>query len=247
MRFTSEITSDGVTERHFTLNDAPGILWTPGGRDAGNRPLVLVGHGGGQHKQAPGVLARARHLVTVRGFAAAAIDLPAHGDRPVPGQLSEHLASIREQGAAGEPVGPLFPAYNAAVATLAIPEWRAVLAALLGTGEFGPAGYWGLSMAGAVGVALVAAEPLIAAAVLGLARADRLTGAAAAITVPVRFLLQWDDELVSRESGLTLFDSFGTRDKTLNVSTGGHLEVPRSEVEDSGQFLARHLGEAPAA
>jgi hypothetical protein len=27
MRFTSETTSNGVSERHFTLRDIPGVLW----------------------------------------------------------------------------------------------------------------------------------------------------------------------------------------------------------------------------
>jgi len=53
MRFTSETTSDGVSERLFTLGDIAGVLWSPPGA-AGRRPLVLLGHGGGQHKKAPG-------------------------------------------------------------------------------------------------------------------------------------------------------------------------------------------------
>jgi hypothetical protein len=32
--------------------DVPAILWLPE-RPAGRRPLVLLGHGGGVHKQAP--------------------------------------------------------------------------------------------------------------------------------------------------------------------------------------------------
>jgi len=31
MRFTSETTSDGVSERLFTLGDIPGVLWSPAG------------------------------------------------------------------------------------------------------------------------------------------------------------------------------------------------------------------------
>ena len=59
MRFTSETTSNGVSARHFTLHGIPGLLWSPA--DAtGSRPLVLLGHGGGQHKKASGILARAQ-------------------------------------------------------------------------------------------------------------------------------------------------------------------------------------------
>lgn len=50
LRISSETTSNGVSERPFTLDDLPGVLWSPA--DAtGRRPLVLLGHGGGQHKK----------------------------------------------------------------------------------------------------------------------------------------------------------------------------------------------------
>jgi len=39
---------------------------------AGSRPPVLLGHGGGQHKKAPGLVARAHRYVTACGFAVAA-------------------------------------------------------------------------------------------------------------------------------------------------------------------------------
>jgi alpha-beta hydrolase superfamily lysophospholipase len=81
MRFTSETTSNGVSERLFTLDDIPGVLWAPAAA-TGSRPLVLLGHGGGQHKQVPGLVARAHRYVTACGFAVAAIDAPGHGDRP---------------------------------------------------------------------------------------------------------------------------------------------------------------------
>lgn len=44
--------------------------------------LILMGHGGGQHKKAPGIEVRARRFVAECGFAVAAIDVPSHGDRP---------------------------------------------------------------------------------------------------------------------------------------------------------------------
>jgi hypothetical protein len=39
MHFISQPTSDGVSERLFTLGGIPGVLWSPAG--AGDRPLVL--------------------------------------------------------------------------------------------------------------------------------------------------------------------------------------------------------------
>jgi hypothetical protein len=76
MRLTSETTSNGVSERHFTLDGIPGVLWSAA--DAtGSCPLVLLGHGGGQHKKAPGILARAQRFVSARGFAAQTGSSPA--------------------------------------------------------------------------------------------------------------------------------------------------------------------------
>lgn len=243
MRFISETISDGVSERLFILGDIPGVLWAPGGAE-GLRPLVLLGHGGGQHKKAPGVATRARRYVTDCGFAAAAIDAPGHGDRP---QTEEHqrlVASIRERVAAGDPVGPLMPGYNAIMAAWAVPEWRATLDALQRLdhiGIDGPVGYWGVSMGGAIGVAFAAAEPRITAAVFGLVRSDGLAEAAGKISIPVEFLLQWDDEMVPRDSGLALFDAFASREKTLHANPGGHRDVPAFEAESSARFFARHL------
>src|SRR5258708_11340947 len=81
MRFTSETSSGGVSEQLFTLGEIPGVLWTPEGA-AGTRPLILMGHGGGQHKKTPGIVARAHRFVAECGFAVAAVDVPGHGDRP---------------------------------------------------------------------------------------------------------------------------------------------------------------------
>src|SRR5215207_5033694 len=76
--------SHGVVERRFDVaadsGVVPGILWTPEAA-AGERPLVLVGHGGTGNKRMPYVLSFARRLVRHRGYAVAAIDGPGHGDR----------------------------------------------------------------------------------------------------------------------------------------------------------------------
>jgi dienelactone hydrolase len=241
MRFISETTSDGVSERLFMLGDIPGLLWSPAG-PPDHRPLVLLGHGGGQHKKAPGVEARARRFVTACGFAVAAIDAPGHGERPKTEQDAQFIAAIRERMAAGEPVGPQIARYNATLAAQAVPEWRATLDALRDrVGLDGPAGYGGVSMGSHIGVPLAAAEPRITAAVFGLAGHETLAEAAARVTVPVEFLLQWDDELVPRDSGLALFDAFGSAEKTLHANPGRHEEVPRFEVESSVRFFARHL------
>jgi dienelactone hydrolase len=251
MHFTSGTTTDGVTERLFTVDDIPGVLWSPAGA-AAPRPLVLLGHGGGHHKKAPALLARARRYVTAFGFVVAAIDAPGHGDQPGNEQDERSIAVIRERAAAGEPLGPQIARHNAALAERAVPEWMATLDALVeldGVGPGGPVGYWGVSMGGGIGVPFAAADPRITAAVFGLAAGDTLVEAAARITAPVEFLLQWDDEVVPREMGLALFGAFASRDKTLHANAGPHMGVPAFEMESSERFFARHLltGGASAA
>jgi hypothetical protein len=51
MRFTYDTTDTGVRERHFSLGDIDGVLWTRAADSTGD-PLVLLGHGGSQHKKA---------------------------------------------------------------------------------------------------------------------------------------------------------------------------------------------------
>ncbi len=75
------------------------------GRATGSGPLVLLGHGGGQHKTAPGLVARARRYVTDCAFAVAAIDAPGFGDRPRTERdeqlIAEVSASVWGRGQAG--------------------------------------------------------------------------------------------------------------------------------------------------
>lgn len=71
---------------------------------------------------------------------------------------------------------------------------------------------------------------------------EALIEAARRVTVPVQFLLRWDDEHVDRQSALALFDAFASAEKTLHANPGDHRTVRWYGVDDS--FLARHLGRA---
>ncbi|CAL9371587.1 hypothetical protein SUDANB151_00858 [Streptomyces sp. enrichment culture] len=66
--------------------------------------------------------------------------------------------------------------------------------------------------------------------------------AAARITVPVEFLVQWDDERVPRVQSLALFDALASAEKTLHANPGKHGEIPAFELESTLRFFARHLG-----
>ncbi|MFC3456344.1 alpha/beta hydrolase [Amycolatopsis speibonae] len=230
-----------MTERRFVLGDIPGVLWLP--EDPGGQvPLVLLAHGGGQHTRSPGLLAQARHLAGDHGFAVAAIDAPGHGDRRRPGLIDALAAVLRESAVTGEPPGPGIAQVNAGLAAQAVHDWRATLDALPSLGwAGGPVGFWGLSLGSSIGVPLTAAEPRITAAVLGLAGREALAEAARRVTVPVRFLVQWHDRLLPRESALALFDAFASLEKSLHANPGDHHEVPESEVDSAARFLARHL------
>jgi cephalosporin-C deacetylase-like acetyl esterase len=245
MRFSSQSTSGGVSERLFTVGDAPGVLWAPDDAIGGDvpRPLVLLGHGGGAHKAHQSMVARARRYVTGNGFAVAALDAPGWGGRPVPAQYEPFNAEIDELTAKGESLGDVMARRGVIVAQLGVPEWQAALDALTALDwiDAGAIGYWGVSLGSAIGIPLVAAEQRITAAVLGLMGHETLADAAAKITVPVEFMLQWHDEMVPRESGLALFDAIGSAEKTLHANPGRHTDVPRFEVDSSQRFFARHL------
>jgi pimeloyl-ACP methyl ester carboxylesterase len=239
MRFTSEQRlDDGVLEREFTLGEIPGVLWTPGSAPA---PLVLSGHNGGLHKRHPRLVARARHYAAEYGFAVAAIDAPGHGDRPRSAVDEQARADLRRAMEAGEPAGEIVDAFILPLVERAVPEWRTTLDALFSLPEIGgPVGYEGMT---AIGIRLALVEPRISAAVFfaGGLVPGTLVEAARQVTIPLQFLLQWDDEGMERQPGLDLFDAFGTREKTLHANLGGHAGVPWFEVDDAARFFARHL------
>jgi hypothetical protein len=105
----------------------------------------------------------------------------------------------------------------------------------------GPVGFWGLAHGARVGLPLLAAEPRIAAAVLGLA--DGPIASAPLVTAPALFYVQSEDELVRPDACRALFDALGSADKTLVENPGGHLDLPRTAVEESAAWLDRRLAE----
>lgn len=98
-----------------------------------------------------------------------------------------------------------------------------------------PVGFWGISHGARVGLPLLAGEPRIMAAVLGLA--DGPIASAPLVTASVLFYVQSDDDLVTPKACRALFDAIGSRDKTLVENPGGHLDLPRSTVEESAAWL----------
>src|SRR5580693_9117760 len=109
LHFTSTTTSDDIAERTFTLGGINGVPWTPESATDG-AALLLMGHGGGLHKYAPGFVSQARRAVagdgsgngSGDGFTVAGIDAPGHGDRPRSDQDQRQVDAIRRARAAGE-------------------------------------------------------------------------------------------------------------------------------------------------
>ena len=226
----------------FTFQgNVPGVLWI--GEAAGKpRPLILIGHGGGQDEHAPSVLARAK-LLNVHGYDAVALAFPAHGGRPRSNAEDAALTHMRHVAGSPLAAGPAVTALNNLISQRAVPEWMQLITDLDELGlpdNRGPVGYWGLSLGAAIGFALLAEETRVGAAVLGLVD-DHLARLASSVTVPVQFLLQWDDQIIDRPHALKLFDSIASHDKTLHAHPGDHHEVPVHEHETALGFFDRTL------
>ena len=240
--FTAETTSDGVIERDFLIGDVPGVLWSPAAA-LPDTPLVLMGHGGGLHKRSPGLVARARDAVLGDGFVVATIDAPGHGDRPRSAEDQRWVDAMLAERAAGQSMASTIAAYNGSLADRAVPEWQATIDALQELPEIGagaPIGYSGMTLASAIGMPLAAADSRITAAIFGgVFVYDAIVRAAQQISIPIEFLLPWDDDEIDRESGLALFDAFNSQDKTLHAFPGSHFRVPIERIDT--RFFARHL------
>lgn len=244
MQFISATSSNGVIERNFAVGEVTGVLWSPASTSVGG-PLLLLGHSGGMHKKAPGLVANALHSVTAHGFTVAAIDAPGHGDRPRSDQDQQWAEEIHRARAAGEPIAPIVIDYSMSLARRAVPEWQATLDALLAWPEIGdeaPIGYGGVSSGVVTGLLLAAVEPRIAAVSFGAVFVDdTLIEAARRIRVPVEYWIPWDNDIFNRASEVDLFDAFGSTEKTLHAHSGRPHSAPEHARDSSARFFARHL------
>lgn len=236
-------THDGATVREFTIH-AParpvtGVLWS--GPDTGpGAPLVCFGHGASGDRHQRPIPDIARELCTTLGYFGLALDGPVHGRRQVgPGGRDAFWPEWQRTGTAHDMVR----------------DWKLALGTVSGLAEVGsgPVGYWGLSMGTIYGVPFIAAEPRVSAAVIGLMGlvsepahyAPVIREAARAVTCPVMFIWQLEDELFTREECLGLFDALESADKRLHANPGLHPAVPPEELAFSTDFLARHLSGTP--
>lgn len=255
MEFLDEVSEQGVTERRFDLQvegqRVPGIVWTPSGA-RGPRPLLLQGHGGVQHKRVDNIVALAHRMVRNHGWAVAAIDAPKHGDRVSKEEAARERERVTRAVRNREPINADRRRAMATASKTAVMEWKATLDALQALDEIGTeckVAYWGVSMGTRYGVPLVASEPRIQCAALGLygigPDPDEFSEQASRIKVPLLFLFQQHDELMTPEAGLALFSAFGSEVKTMHMNPGGHVGIPKFERQECEAFFTRHLGAAP--
>jgi dienelactone hydrolase len=244
LRWTEDAVSTGeVCERGFTVEGnghvIPGVLWRPSA-PLGPRPLVLMGHGGGGHKRNERMVILGRMFAADYGWCAAAIDGPVHGERGSVTDASD--PAYRQMWQRSEIVQDM------------IDDWKATLDALsiLGEVDASRVGYWGVSMGTMFGLPYVASDNRVRAAVLGKAGMSgssvQRSGIdtyfktfAPKISIPVLFVMQWDDERFDRLGQLDLFDQLGARDKRLHAYPGQHADNGPESFEVEAAFLKRYL------
>jgi len=226
---------DGIEERAFDLtiadNFVPGVYWTPA--NGSSDRLVLLGHGGTSHKKVEYIVHVAR-MLAAKGIASMAIDAPGHGERAGAAVENVDLDAFEKTWSDGGGT------------EVVLVEWKAALDFIEDEIGARPTGWWGLSMGTMMGLPFTATDPRIRVALLGLMgtqgpNAQDLERLAPVVSCPVRFLLQWDDELIPRQSCLDLFDALGSKKKTLHANPGRHQAVPEFELAASVDYLDRSL------
>ena len=237
------VSGSGVCERGFTVERQgqaiPGVVWYPAA-PSGPRPLVLMGHGGGGHKRNERMVMLGRLFAGDYGWYAAAIDGPVHGARGPVTDASD--PAYRQMWQRPEIVQEM------------IDDWQATLDALSTLRDVDTArvGYWGVSMGTMFGLPYVASDPRVRVAVLGKAGMSgssvqrsgidtHFKAYAPQVTIPVLFVMQWDDERFERDGQLDLFDRLGAHDKRLHAYPGQHADNGPEAFEVQTAFLKRYL------
>lgn len=235
--------SAGCVERFFLLHrltgPVPGVLWSP--ENTTPRPTVLLFHGGSGHKRSERQLRMGRWLSSTAGLAVIAIDGPYHGGRvPAPMTPSEYLPLI-----AGEGVERVTARMTA--------DWLDTVSVLTGCGLVDDAhiSVFGMSMGTRFGLPVAAAlGPRLQCAVLGkfgirqaglhpgTCAPGLMVAAARAVSAPVLYHVQWDDEIFPRDGQFELFDALASAGKCLFARPGLHSETHPDDEQSWQNFIS---------
>ena len=248
LEWLNEETSAGCVERSFLVHRlpgaVPGVVWSP--RSTEPLATVLLFHGGSGHKRTERQLRMGRRLASA-GLAVVAIDGPHHGDR-VPAPL---MPSVYQQRIVDEGVE--------AVTARMTADWLHVLSVLAGLGLADDAhvSVFGMSMGARFGLpAASALGERLRCAVLGkfairqatplhpgLMAPALMTAAAQAVSAPVLYHVQWNDEIFPRDGQFELFDALGSADKQLIARPGPHAQTHADDEAAWLDFLTFRSGE----
>jgi dienelactone hydrolase len=242
LEWLGEETSAGCIERSFLirrpLGPVPGVLWSP--RAKVPRGTALLFHGGSGNKRSERHLRMGRRLASA-GLAVIAIDGPYHGDRAAaPMAPSAYQRLIVAEGIE-------------AVTARMTADWLDAVSALAGLG-FADAAHvsvFGMSMGARFGLPAAAAlGPRLRCAVLGkfgvrqaaplhpgLQAPGLMMAAARAVSAPVLYHVQWDDEIFPRDGQFEVFDALASADKRLIARTGPHERTHPDDEASWQDFL----------
>ena len=242
VEWLGEEASAGCTERSFMLRrpvPVPGVLWTQPATVP--QATVLLFHGGSGHKRSERHLQMGRWLASTPGLAVIAIDGPYHGDRvPAPMAPSAYQQLIADEGIES-------------VTARMTADWLAAVSALadLGLADDAHVSVFGMSMGARFGLPAAAAlGPRLQCAVLGKfglreaaplhpgLRAPGLMAAAAhAVSAPLLYHVQWDDEIFPRDGQFELFDALASADKQLIARPGPHARTHPGDQTSWQDFI----------
>lgn len=197
--------------------------------------LAFIQHGGSSCKDGPDVWDVAHALVGARGIRLVSLDGPVHGARRPAGEASPPL-EVRQR---------FFHIWEHEPAHIDrhVDAWRSLMDETTQAWQPERLAWIGLSMGTAYGLPVLAREPRLGSAVIGMwgtsfVNSQRLVADAAKVRGRVLFQQKWHDELFSREGQLALFDALGTDDRRLHVYPGGHVRLGAEQMGDLVRFIA---------
>ena len=236
VEWTDATDPDGNVCQEFRIKrdgkrDITGALWLPEG--ASGDTLFCMGHGGSGHRYQIPQPALAKRF-TQEGYPTLAIDGPDHG--------------LRQHGVGGV-MGLMQDVQRPEALDDMADDWDTAIDIVRARDDVDAPklAYYGLSMGTIFGIPMLARRNDVVAATLGLWGAHErlpasktIEAAAGKLSCPVLFIMQLEDETMSREGYLKLFDGLGSKNKRIHANPGLHAFLSLDEVAFAGDFMLGH-------